>query len=136
MVVFAVLTLIAVVFFATSLIDAYTGGGRTSAPRQRAAVQSLSVEAFASRLRPATTFAVHVGPGRRVIPGTDVSVSADALTDNEQLPGNLDTELLVYGDTGSAGKKAASLLSRAGYRRVAYLSGGLAAWVAADRPLK
>ncbi len=76
---FAVLTLLAASFFATSVIDAYVGGAdNMAATTHDATARSIDTETFASRLASSGAFVVHVGTGGRRIPGTVPSCAGSA----------------------------------------------------------
>lgn len=80
------------------------------------------------------TINVHV-PFEGDIPGTDLSIPFDQITQRaNELPG-VDTPLAIYCRSGPMSTQAAADLGELGYTDVVELRGGMKAWQAEGRPL-
>ena len=98
---------------------------------------AVSVDEFAARLVAPDVFVVNVHvPDEGTIEGTDASVPYDEIVGDDRLPAEKSTPILLYCKTGRMSGDAATALMEAGYADVAYLDGGMDAWVAAGRPLQ
>ena len=68
-------------------------------------------------------------PNATLIPTTELSKRLN------ELPADKTQPILVYCGTGIRSSKAAHMLYRSGYKDVYNLSGGMHAWIAAQKPI-
>ena len=69
-------------------------------------------------------------PNAKLFPLTELSQRLNELPSDKTQP------ILVYGGPGNRSSKAARMLYRNGYKDVYNLSGGMHAWIAAQKPIK
>lgn len=113
------------------------GGGAGDATAGMAdASMAISVEQFAERAAAPGAFLVNVHtPNEGSIDGTDLAVPSELIGGDARLPQDRATPILLYCKTGRMSRDAARTLMGRGYSNVAYLDGGMNAWVASGRPL-
>lgn len=109
------------------------GGGAMPDMAHDGSATRLSPAEFASRLDEGGAFVVNVHPDpTRRLAGSDALISYERIRDTS-LPRAPATPILLYCETGRMSSNAASDLVAAGYTDVAFLDGGLRAWVEAGR---
>jgi len=97
----------------------------------------VGVDEFSDRIDEpdVVTINVHV-PDEGDLPGTDLSIPFDEISDSDALPDDLDTPLAVYCRSGNMSADVVVDLAALGYTDVAELDGGFNAWVDAGRSLE
>ncbi|MBW6493168.1 MAG: rhodanese-like domain-containing protein [Burkholderiaceae bacterium] len=113
-----------------------SANGLPDLPRNSSGFTDLSVEQLASSMasKNFTLVNVHV-PDQGNLPGTDLSIPFDQITNRlDQLPGK-DAPIVLYCRSGSMSTQAATALAAAGYSKVYELDGGFNAWKATGREL-
>jgi rhodanese-related sulfurtransferase len=71
------------------------------------------------------------------IPNTDLTIPYNEILENlDKLPQDKDAEIVLYCMGGMMSRAALSMLVRAGYTNVKFVSGGFTAWSLAGYPLK
>ena len=137
-IVFVALAVAAVVaYFAFGMPGMDHGGGSDGMASTDHSAMTLDVDEFASRLASSEVFVVNVHvPDEGSIEGTDAWIPYDEIVDDERLPGDRDTPILLYCKTGRMSGDAATALMDAGYSDVVQLDGGMDAWVAEGRSLE
>lgn len=108
--------------------------GLPDLPKNSFGFTDLSVEQLASSMasKNFTLVNVHV-PDQGNLPGTDLSIPFDQITNRlDQLPGK-DAPIVLYCRSGGMSTQAAAALAAAGYSKVYELDGGFNAWKAAGR---
>lgn len=117
---------------AVLLVSARKGSNDDVAGR----IAVVDVAAFAGRIDDPDTFVVNVHvPYEGEIAGTNAFIAYDEIVDDDRLPADPATELLLYCRSGTMSAIAAESLSEAGYRNVVDLDGGMLAWEAAGLPI-
>lgn len=113
------------------------GGSRTPGMGSPTRVDiALGVDEFAGRMDTGVAFVVNVHvPPAGMLEGTDATIAYDQVVGDDRLPTGTSTPILLYCQTGRMSALAADALMRAGYADVAYLEGGIDAWVASGRTL-
>lgn len=97
----------------------------------------LAPQAFADRLRDSSAFVINVHvPAGPSISGTDATIPYDRVVDDEALPADKDTPILLYCQTGRMSQSAGRTLVAASYTDVSHLDGGMEAWQRAGLSLK
>ncbi|HPG15357.1 MAG TPA: rhodanese-like domain-containing protein [Microthrixaceae bacterium] len=128
------LSLVLVVFVAGC-----TGNDADDAMATAAEVSSarlVGVDEFAERMGEPDVLAVNVHvPDEGQLPGTDLAIRFDEISDSEALPPDLDTPLAIYCKSGNMSAEAVADLVALGYTDVVELDGGFDAWVEAGRRL-
>jgi len=128
------LSLVLVVFVAGC-----TGNDADDAMATAAEVSSarlVGVDEFAERMGEPDVLAVNVHvPDEGQLPGTDLAIRFDEISDSEALPPDLDTPLAIYCKSGNMSAEAVDDLVALGYTDVVELDGGFDAWVEAGRRL-
>ena len=116
-----------------------TGNDADDAMATAAEVSSarlVGVDEFAERIGEPDVLAVNVHvPDEGQLPGTDLAISFDGISDSEALPSDLDTPLAIYCKSGNMSAEAVADLVALGYTDVVELDGGFDAWVEAGRRL-
>lgn len=116
-----------------------TGNDADDAMATAAEVSSarlVGVDEFAERIGEPDVLAVNVHvPDEGQLPGTDLAISFDGISDSEALPSDLDTPLAIYCKSGNMSAEAVDDLVALGYTDVVELDGGFDAWVEAGRRL-
>ena len=111
-------------------------GGMAGMGTMDVTAMAVDVNAFATRMAAPAAFVVNVHiPNEGTIGGTDAAIPYSQITTDDRLPADKTMPILLYCKTGRMSKEAATALMDAGYRDVAYLDGGMDAWVAAGRAL-
>lgn len=97
---------------------------------------ALAVGEFADRIAEPDAFVINVhGPAAGAIQGTDATIPYDQIAEDNRLPADRATPILLYCQTGRMSAMAAHDLMTAGYVDVVYLEGGTDAWEASGRTL-
>lgn len=116
-----------------------TGNDADDAMATAAEVSSarlVGVDEFAERMGEPDVLAVNVHvPDEGQLPGTDLAIRFDEISDSEALPPDLDTPLAIYCKSGNMSAEAVADLVALGYTDVVELDGGFDAWVEAGRRL-
>lgn len=96
----------------------------------------VGVDEFAERVPEpdVVTVNVHV-PDEGQLPGTDLAIPFDEISDSNVLPPDLDTPLAIYCKSGNMSVDAVDDLVALGYTDVIELDGGFDAWVETGRRL-
>jgi rhodanese-related sulfurtransferase len=110
----------------------------------RAQIQNLTVDEVAAELDGTDTLVVDVRepgevadgliPGALPVPRGMLEFHADAATPYHLPELHPDRRVIVYCKSGARSALAAATLASMGYRDVAHLDGGIAAWIEAQRP--
>lgn len=133
----AVVVAAVVAYFAFGMPGMDHGGGSAGMASMDPSEMTVSVDDFASRLASPDAFVVNVHvPDEGMIEGTDASIPYDEIVDDDRLPADKTTPILLYCKTGRMSGEASTALMEAGYADVVHLDGGMDAWVAAGRPLQ
>jgi rhodanese-related sulfurtransferase len=127
------------------LVTASCGAGKSGSPMKAAHKEStqpadafirLDPEQFAAWIGYPTAFVINVHvPYEGELEHTDVFIPFDRILQDSRLPADKDTEIFLYCKTGHMSAIAGEALSRAGYRHVSHLEGGMKAWEAAGKPV-
>ena len=132
----------AAVLLVTASCGAGNGGSLTKAAHQKPSTQTgaafirLDPEQFAAWIGYPTAFVINVHvPYEGELEHTDVFIPFDRILQDSRLPADKDTEIFLYCKTGHMSAIAGEALSRAGYRHVSHLEGGMKAWEAAGKPV-
>ena len=115
-----------------------TGGNGSAPSMDHAAMPAIHLgpDAFAARLARPSAFVVNVHtPYAGEIEGTDEFIPYDQIADDDRLPADKDTEIVLYCRSGRMSALAADALVRGGYTDVVDLEGGMDAWETAGMPL-
>lgn len=96
----------------------------------------VGVDEFAERVAEpdVVTVNVHV-PDEGQLPGTDLAIPFDEISDSEALPPDLDAPLAIYCKSGNMSADAVDDLVALGYTDVVELDGGFDAWIGEGRRL-
>ena len=128
------LSLVLVVFVAGC-----SGNDADNATATTAEVSSarlVGVDQFAERVGEPDVLTVNVHvPDEGQLPGTDLAIPFDEISDSEALPSNRGTPLAIYCKSGNMSADAVDDLVALGYTDVVELDGGFDAWVEAGRRL-
>ena len=132
----------AAVLLVTASCGAGKGGSPTKAAHQKPSTQTgaafirLDPEQFAAWIGYPTAFVINVHvPYEGELEHTDAFIPYDRILEDSRLPADKDTEIFLYCKTGHMSAIAGEALSRAGYRHVSHLEGGMKAWEAAGKPV-
>ena len=136
------LVMAAAVLLVTASCDTGKGGSPTKAAHHQestppaAAFARLDPDQFAAWLGYPTAFVINVHvPYEGELEHTDVFIPYDRILEDSRLPADKDAEIFLYCKTGHMSAIAGDALSRAGYRHVSHLEGGMQAWEAAGKPV-
>jgi rhodanese-related sulfurtransferase len=136
------LAMAAAVLLVTASCGAGKGGSPTKAAHHQASTQTgsafirLDPDQFAAWIGYPTAFVINVHvPYEGELEHTDAFIPYDRILEDSRLPADKDTEIFLYCKTGHMSAIAGEALSRAGYRHVSHLEGGMKAWEAAGKPL-
>jgi rhodanese-related sulfurtransferase len=136
-----VLAMAAALLLGTASCGSEEGGssskaaGKESAGEQ-AAFTRLDPEQFAAWIGYPTAQVINVHvPYEGELEHTDAFIPFDRILEDPRLPADKDSEIFLYCKSGNMSVTAAEALSRAGYRHVSHLEGGMKAWEAAGKPL-
>lgn len=131
---FAALFLVVAGYFALGMPGMDHGGSGMA--EMDMADMAVGVADFERRMTEPDAFVVNVHvPDEGSIAGTDQTIPYDRVADDDRLPEDRSTPILLYCKTGRMSADAATALMDAGYGDVVYLDGGMDAWQAAGRPL-
>ena len=126
-----------VAYFAFGMPGMDHGGGSDGMASMDHSAMTIGVDEFAFRLASSDAFVVNVHvPDEGSIEGTDAWIPYDEIVDDDRLPADRGTPILLYCKTGRMSAEAATALMDAGYSDVAHLDGGMDAWVAQGRSLE
>ncbi len=89
--------------------------------------QNISAETVANLSDDATLINVHI-PYSGEIADTDAFIAYNTILESADLPTELDTEIVLYCESGGMSRSAAQTLIDAGYTNVKNLQGGMRAW--------
>jgi rhodanese-related sulfurtransferase len=104
--------------------------------REQAAFAHLDPEQFAAWMGYPTAYVVNVHvPYEGELEHTDAFIPFDRIVGDTRLSADRDAEIFLYCKTGHMSAIAGEALSRAGYRHVSHLEGGMKAWEASGKPL-
>lgn len=132
-IVLGVIALAALAYYIVAMPGMDHGGDAMADMDHDARAGALSPTEFAARVEDGGAFVVNVHPQpTRRLAASDVLIPYDRIGD-QPLPSDPATPMLLYCETGRMSSKAASDLIAAGYTDVAYLEGGLRAWVEEGR---
>ena len=132
-IVLGVIGLAALAYYIVAMPGMDHGGDAMGDMDHDASAQELSPTDYATRLDDGGAFVVNVHPQpTRRLAASDVLISYEQIADTP-LPSDPATPILLYCETGRLSRKAAGDLVAAGYTDVAYLDGGLRAWVEEGR---
>jgi phage shock protein E len=99
-------------------------------------VKVVSPAEFAKVVAEPGTVTLNVlGPGMPSIPGTDLFISIDQLSNSQSRLPSTSTKLAVYCAHGRTSALAVPILEQMGYENIVELRGGMVAWQASGRPL-
>ena len=138
MIVVAAVALAAVVaYFAFGMPGMDHGGGSEGMASMDHSAMAVGVDEFASRLASSGAFVVNVHvPDEGSIEGTDAWIPYDEIVDDDRLPADRSTPILLYCKTARMSGDALTALIGAGYSDIVHLDGGMDAWVADGRSLE
>lgn len=126
-----------VAYFAFGMPGMDHGGGSDGMASMDHSAMAVGVDEFASRLASSDAFVVNVHvPDEGSIEVTDAWIPYDEIVDDDRLPADRGTPILLYCKTGRMSGEVATALMDAGYSDVVHLDGGMDAWVAEGRSLE
>ena len=128
------LSLVLIVFVASCAGN--DGDNATATTAEESSARLVGVDEFAERVGEPDVLTVNVHvPDEGQLPGTDLAIPFDEISDSEALPSALDTPLAIYCKSGNMSADAVDDLVVLGYTNVVELDGGFDAWVEAGRRL-
>jgi rhodanese-related sulfurtransferase len=128
------LSLVLIVFVASCAGN--DGDNATATTAEESSARLVGVDEFAERVGEPDVLTVNVHvPDEGQLPGTDLAIPFDEISDSEALPSALDTPLAIYCKSGNMSADAVDDLVALGYTNVVELDGGFDAWVEAGRRL-
>lgn len=111
--------------------------GEPPSTSQPPSIVVVAPDEFEARVEEPGVVVINVHtPNRGDIPGTDLRIPFDTITDSTELPDDLDTPLAIYCRSGSMSATAVDDLEAMGYTDIVELRGGYEAWVDAGLPFE
>ncbi len=104
--------------------------------QETASFTRLDPEQFEARMENADAHVINVHvPYEGELENTDAFIPFDRIAAEPLLPGDKDSEILLYCKSGRMSVTAGEALSKAGYSNVSHLEGGFKAWEGAGKAI-
>jgi rhodanese-related sulfurtransferase len=135
------LAMAAALLLGTASCSSHEAGSSSKAAEKESArpqvgFNRLDPEQFAAWLGYSTAYVINVHvPYEGELEHTDAFIPFDRIVGDTRLPADKESEIYLYCKTGHMSAIAGEALSRAGYRHVSHLEGGMQAWEASGKPL-